>query len=274
MLINVLCLSSLWGMSAKAAETIDGGTWWINFNDDRTVSISQDDGTEISLKEGTLIAPGTVLKENYNTYTTGNVLLYKDGPNKDATDYHFGVEYSKTLPTPSAGMKTDYYTVGSTFVGNGDYTYVELFATPDENGGTKPVLNTGKTPTHVHSMEWMLLQAPTATTDGVESYRCVECGYAPLGNQTIAAYPYFVKDSLQKIQKAPLNGTVKISSPIFGSVPVSVLQAIAARPDLTVEFNLIHNHENYKIVIPTGAAIDTSCEYYGVLKLSELYDLQ
>ncbi len=131
----------------------------------------------------------------------------------------------------------------------------------------------GTTASHVHNYEWITLTAPTATQDGQEAYRCTECGYSPegYGVTPIAAYPYFVKESIKKIEKAPLNSTVTISSAIYGSVPVSVMETIAARPDLTVDFALTYNHETYKIEIPAGTTINTEFEYYGSLKLAELY---
>ncbi len=127
---------------------------------------------------------------------------------------------------------------------------------------------------HTHTFDWVTLKTPTATQDGLESYRCTECGYAPNGNTPIAAYPYFVKEALKQIEKAPLNGTATIKSDIFGSVPASVMKAIAARPDLTVDFQLTHQHQKYEIEIPAGTTIDTNETYYGVLKLAALYGLK
>ncbi len=133
---------------------------------------------------------------------------------------------------------------------------------------------TSQSSSHTHIFDWVTLKTPTATQDGLESYRCTQCGYSPNGNTPIAAYPYFVKEALKQIEKAPLNGTATIKSDIFGSVPASVMEAIAARPDLTVNFQLTYKHQKYEIEIPAGTTIDTNETYYGALKLAELYGLK
>ena len=47
--------------------------------------------------------------------------------------------------------------------------------------------------------------------------------------------------------------------------------AISARRDITVIIKCSYKGTNYVVTIPAGAAVDTSCDYYGPLKLASLY---
>lgn len=47
------------------------------------------------------------------------------------------------------------------------------------------------------------------------------------------------------------------------SLPVAIMKKIAEHPNVSVVFTYIYNGVKYTTVIPTGAPIDTSIEWFG-----------
>ncbi len=292
----VLLLSTLpvTKLTANAEGNVFSGT--LSVTVDTTAEITTiSDGTN-TLGKDDYIKAGTTLEVNKNI-RTGGIIYYADVEtcNKEIDNSTYWEDSSERLEYVTLTRATSSATIDASYLNGKDgYQIIKLdntgliqtngmlwiFLVPANFSGDNSSSNgqsssrSASTSGHTHTYDWITLKEPTATEDGFEAYRCTECGYTPEGyggQIRIAAYPYFVKSALRQIEKAPLNSTVQIKSDIFGSVPVTVMQAIAQRPDLTVDFSLTHKHEKYDIEIPAGTAINTDFDYYGSLKLVELY---
>ncbi len=89
-----------------------------------------------------------------------------------------------------------------------------------------------------HDYVWTVIQKPTLTTDGKEAHKCVKCGHIdddyPV--QPVSAY-YFASDEAVKKIKGEVHGaTICIDYGVFNTFPDYLLEAIKARPDLTIKF--------------------------------------
>ncbi len=262
-------------------------------------TITDADGDDVGVDD--YIAPGTTITINQSIYTgsnpsepsqgySGGIYYFTDGKPDDGFYPHLdeAKRFAASHTVPAITLKGGtYYKIGyishSKLVSSTDttlwqYSNIYLYATMDgevaPTNGSSSTANTGNnSSTHTHSMEWVTIQAPSGTQDGLEAYRCTECGYSPNGQQpvTISAYPYFVKETNKKLEKAALGSTVTVSSRIWSTLPKSTMEILASRPDLTVDLKLYYKNQPYEIVIPAGTTIDTAEDYYGFLKLSELY---
>ena len=56
-----------------------------------------------------------------------------------------------------------------------------------------------------------------------------------------------------------------------GGFPKTFFEKLANRRDITVTIQFTYAHKNYEMTITPDQTIDTSCDYYGPLKLIELY---
>ena len=74
-----------------------------------------------------------------------------------------------------------------------------------------------------------------------------------------------------KIRDAKAGDTVTISSKYWNSYPKTLFKKLAERRDITVKIQFTYEHKDYEITIAPGQTVDTSSDYYGPLKLMELY---
>ncbi|MCR4990933.1 MAG: hypothetical protein K6A38_08735 [Lachnospiraceae bacterium] len=112
-------------------------------------------------------------------------------------------------------------------------------------------------PPHVHSYRWEVVQSPTAESDGLEAYICPECGDVK-EKSTLPAISVFDEEVIAKIKNAPLGGTVKIETTRWNSLGRSIREALAARPDVTLNVSFLS--EGYKgiplkVTLPAGTDI-------------------
>ena len=121
-----------------------------------------------------------------------------------------------------------------------------------------------------HHYEWEVEKEPTETQDGELVYKCSLCGDIT-ARQPLSSYDYFIYKCMGKIRDAKAGDTVTISSKYWNSYPKTLFKKLAERRDITVKIQFTYKQKNYETTIAPDKTIDTSCKYYGPLKLMELY---
>ena len=110
---------------------------------------------------------------------------------------------------------------------------------------------------HTHEFAWDTVAA-TETTDGELRYQCKECGHI-LTRVPLSAYYVFNANTVEKITKAKQGETVKITTDRWISFHKMVFDALAARPDVSLEVSFLdgeYKGNRVSFTIPAGA--DTS----------------
>ena len=139
-----------------------------------------------------------------------------------------------------------------------------------------------------HLFNYHVFQEPTTETDGYAGWVCDRCGIqdpdhadyvGPTGYIVLSAFPVF-NDTLEKnIAAAPENGTVSISTKRWMSVRRGVLEALAARPDVTLSISFAYENEDYVLTIkgsdPNLAGFTASGDlFYGFIYLGNGFGLE
>jgi hypothetical protein len=112
------------------------------------------------------------------------------------------------------------------------------------------------TPAHVHVYEWDTINA-TADQDGEMRYQCRICGDIQT-RVPITAYYIFNKETTEKIRKAKQGATVKIETSRWISFHKMVMEALAERPDVTLEVSFLdegHKGMRKSFTIPAGTDV-------------------
>ena len=110
-------------------------------------------------------------------------------------------------------------------------------------------------PAHDHQYEWYVTKAATETDDGEAHHMCKICGSVDL-IEPVGAYYLFSQNAENKINKAPIGGTVNVETTRWLSFQGYVLDALAKRPDVTL--NVTFRENGYKggdmktVTIPAG----------------------
>ena len=121
-----------------------------------------------------------------------------------------------------------------------------------------------------HHYEWEVEKEPTETQDGELVYKCSLCGDIN-ARQPLSSYDYFIYKCMGKIRDAKAGDTVTFSSRCWNSYSKAFFEELAERRDITVKIRFTYKQRNYEMTIAPDKTIDTSCKYYGPLKLMELY---
>ena len=106
---------------------------------------------------------------------------------------------------------------------------------------------------HVHVYEWDTINA-TADQDGEMRYQCRICGDIQT-RVPITAYYIFNKETTEKIRRAKQGETVKIETARWISFHKMVMEALAERPDVTLEVSFLdegHKGTRKNFTIPAG----------------------
>ena len=120
-----------------------------------------------------------------------------------------------------------------------------------------PICNTFYTiySAHDHQYEWYVTKPATETDDGEAHHMCKICGSVDL-IEPVGAYYLFSQNAENKINKAPIGGTVNVETTRWLSFQGYVLDALAKRPDITL--NVTFRENGYKggevktVTIPAG----------------------
>ena len=120
-----------------------------------------------------------------------------------------------------------------------------------------PICNTFYTiyAAHDHQYEWYVTRPATETEDGEAHHICKICGDVDM-IEPVGAYYLFSQNAENKINKAPVGGTVSVETTRWLSFQGYVLDALAKRPDVTLSVTFREN--GYKggdmktVTIPAG----------------------
>ncbi len=118
-----------------------------------------------------------------------------------------------------------------------------------------------------HSFEWEEETAATETADGVMAYVCTKCGAVGRrmtgGTAGTSAFAVFNQNIMEEINKAQNSETLEINTGLWTSFPQKVMEAIAARRDVSLEITYRLAGKTYRIIIPAGAAVPADVEWAG-----------
>ena len=121
-----------------------------------------------------------------------------------------------------------------------------------------------------HHYEWEVEREPTETQEGELVYKCSLCGDIT-AREPISSYEYYLYKCMGKIRDAKAGDTVTFSSKCWNSYPKAFFEKLAERRDITAKIQFTYEHKDYEFTIERGQTVDTSSDYYGPLKLMELY---
>lgn len=219
------------------------GTYW------ETPKTDLSGEAEVSLKMEQSATGYAVIREHNGEY--------KDIPssyNPSTGILQFGSDkFSKYILVPLTTAKNNYIPISPTAGGNTAKTGKE-----NASGG------------HIHSYEWQMVQTATAEQDGLEAYACTICG-SYQESVSVSAYSYACTEAAKKLVTAKPGQTITLDMGRWCSYPRWFMEKIAERSDLTVKLQFEYLHKQYEVVILAGKTVDTSCDWYGPMKLCELY---
>ena len=183
------------------------------------------------------------------------VLPYPAGTNGD--EYTFSVAHM--VGTTANGMTAgDIEKPGTTNTSSGISTHFNglspvMITWTKKSSPSKKDDSKDEEKAHTHHYVWDTIEA-TEENDGEMRYACDICG-AVQTRVPITAYYVFNKNTTEKIRKAGQGATVKIETSRFISFHKMVMEALAERPDVTLEISFLD--EEYKgrrlsVTIPAG----------------------
>lgn len=151
-----------------------------------------------------------------------------------------------------------------------------LYLTPledDKNGASSEsdsAASSSSTPSHTCSFQWVTTIDPEVGKDGLEEYKCVECG-AVQESHPIPASVAAVKDFYGKVKDAPANGTVTYDSAKLYTISDYLLKKMSERSDVAVTINFEYQNAKYELTFQAGTDYtpvltdeDTMYGYFGV----------
>lgn len=150
--------------------------------------------------------------------------------------------------------------------------------------GTSPLTDESVQPkkeTHVHNWVEVTVQEATATTDKIITEQCSICGQQQSHKVILGtAVGQFIKDCVQKLEKAPANGSVTLDTGIWTCFNRTMLEALKSRQDVTVTVNFKYQGDKYTFTIPAqygDAQLDGLLDengYCGFMYLLSVFDGQ
>ena len=151
-----------------------------------------------------------------------------------------------------------------------------LYLTPledDKNGASSEsdsAASSSSTPSHTCSFQWVTTIDPEVGKDGLEEYKCVECG-AVQESHPIPASVAAVKDFYGNIKEAPENGSITYDSGKLYTISDYLLKKMSERSDVTVTVNFEYQNARYELTFPAGTDYtpvltdeETMYGYFGV----------
>lgn len=209
-------------------------------------------GSLINLQEGDILYPGDVIvlptdSNRFELYINGNAIM-ADYPNngivnQNSSSLPFVGWYADEVCTVS-GMDAEYSEVDG--VMRGKY-YITLSSSAPQ---------TSQVPSCAHSYQQTTIVPLTFETDEVIGEKCTKCGavrqdVAPIVRPN-SAYGYFLGDMSEQILDAPQGGEVFIETETWVSFSRAVMEALAARPDVSLTVEYLYEGKYYTLTIPAG----------------------
>ena len=142
----------------------------------------------------------------------------------------------------------------------------EVVSRKESQSGVRVV----ETPNHTCNFQWVTTIDPTIGADGLEEYKCVECG-AVQESHPIPASVAAVKDFYGKVKDAPANGMVTYDSGKLYTISDYLLKKMSERSDVTITVNFEYQNAKYELTFPAGTDFtpvltdeETMYGYFGV----------
>ena len=142
----------------------------------------------------------------------------------------------------------------------------EVNNTNDTNNTQTPIASYS----HTCSFQWVTTIDPQVGMDGLEEYKCVECG-AVQESHPIPASVAAVKDFYGNIKEASENGSITYDSGKLYTISDYLLKKMFERSDVTVTVNFEYQNAKYELTFPAGTDYtpvltdeDTMYGYFGV----------
>ncbi len=124
---------------------------------------------------------------------------------------------------------------------------------------------------HAHDFQWIITVDPTDTEDGLSEYICKNCP-ATAGSQPVSKAFVWVKNIIEQIENAPEGGTVVVETDMYFCYTAKIIEALLARPDVTLETHFTDEAGNRKgFIIPAGQAPADGAQFYGFIGLGNRY---
>lgn len=123
---------------------------------------------------------------------------------------------------------------------------------------------------HTHIYEWGDGDQVSKEKDGNKVYQCILCGHI-LEKANIPAYAYTCLTESEHVLKTPKNGSVICEMGRWNAYPRWFFEKLATRPDVDITLKFLYEKKPYTVYLPVGTKIDTSCEWYGPMKICSLY---
>ena len=178
----------------------------------------------------------------------------------DSSDGRYYIAFSGWNPTYYLVLNNDNYI--TSFVGsdssvlNGTSDNPFEKASSPSGGGDSSSDTSSKTSTavsHTHSYAWEDVKEATEDDNGEIIYKC-SCGEV-LYRVPTSAYNVFNRNTAEKIKNAKQGATVKIETSRWISFHKMVMQALADRPDVTLEVSFLdgeYKGNRVSFTIPAG----------------------
>ena len=195
--------------------------------------------------------------ENFPAEGIDVVLPYPDGTNGD--EYSFSVAH---MIGTSANGKTagEIEKPGTTNTSSGISTHFNglspvMITWTKNSSPSKKDDSKSKEKAHTHHYVWETIEA-TEDSDGELRYKCDICGDIQT-RVPITAYYVFNKNTTDKIRKAGQGATVKIETSRFISFHKMVMDALAERPDVTLEISFLDGeYKGNRVIVTIPAGTD------------------
>ncbi len=281
-------------ISQTVTFKVVNGSWDDNTATDKTVTLTGVEGDTLKLTAEQIPAVGTKPNDGYQTgswdvtpstetaITSATTYTYTYSTNEEAvtpsvtiTTGNFGlsVESTRQLEVAVVPQGTAVtYSSSNAAVANVDSTGIvtavaegtavitaKITVDGTDYTGTCTVTVSAipatveEIPAHVHVYEWDTINA-TADQDGEMRYQCRICGDIQT-RVPITAYYIFNKETTEKIRRAKQGETVKIETARWISFHKMVMEALADRPDVTLEVSFLdegHKGTRKSFSIPAG----------------------
>ena len=144
------------------------------------------------------------------------------------------------------------------------------FTVENETDNDVTIGNTSMKNEHVCNFEWVTTIDPTIGADGLEQYKCTECGVVK-ESHSIPASVAVIKDFYGNIKEAPENGSITYDSGKLYTISDYLLKKMSERSDVTVTVNFEYQNAKYELTFPAGTDYtpvltdeDTMYGYFGV----------
>ena len=225
------------------------------------------------LRNGDIVHTGDIITISESQNVGNKLSLACNKPNGGELCYNLGYKEN----TDGAGLSVEVCSVtheGRTYTAfrlhhKVDDTHFALFdfIVENETENEKPDSN----PSHTCNFQWVTTIDPTTGADGLEEYKCVECG-AVQESHPIPASVAAVKDFYGKVKDASANGTVTYDFGKLYTISDYLLKKMSERSDVTVTVNFEYQNAKYELTFPTGTDFtpvltdeeETMYGYFGV----------